>query len=64
MPDRPTLTELQRLTVQTRWLAFQLAHAQLEAIVRELTVPGYLIDLPQLVYVPLPSAPAAVPPGD
>jgi hypothetical protein len=65
MPDDPTLTELQRLTVQNRFLAYQLAQAQLETVVKELTVPGYLIDLQRLVYVPAGAAvPTAVPRGE
>lgn len=64
MPDAPTLTELQRLTLHNRWLALQLAQAQLEALIKELTVPGYAIDLQRIVYVPTPAAPAPVPKGD
>ena len=52
-PQTPTLTEVQRLTLQVRLLAFQLAQAQLEAYLKGLTMPGYTIDLNTLLYVPV-----------
>lgn len=53
----PKLTDLQRLTVQNRVLAYQLAQAQLEAVVKELAVPGYEIDLQRIDYVKKTEAP-------
>lgn len=51
LADPPVLTDLQKLTLQNRVLAYQLAQAQLEAVIKDLAVPGYDLDLVTLSYV-------------
>jgi hypothetical protein len=53
-PPLPQLTEVQRLTLQTHVLAYQLAQVRLESAVKDLTVPGYVLDLQKLEYVKAP----------
>lgn len=57
--DAPTLTDQQRLIVQNRVLAVQLAQAQLELVITTLAKPGYTIDLQTIAYVK--TEPKAVP---
>lgn len=39
--DAPTLTELQKTRLEARILAVELAQARLDALIKDLTVPGY-----------------------
>lgn len=52
--DPPTLTDHQRLLVQNRVLAVQLAQTQLELVLRDLKRDGYDIDLAKIEYVKQP----------
>lgn len=49
-PTTPTLTDIQKLTLQNRVLAFQLAQAHLEAYLKELQQPGWTLDINTLTY--------------
>jgi hypothetical protein len=49
--DAPVLTDQQRLIVQNRVLAVQLAQSQLELVLRDLRRDGYDIDLTTITYV-------------
>ena len=54
--ERPTLNETQRLTLENRVLALQLAQERLQATVKDYTVSGYVIDLSTMTYVSAPKA--------
>lgn len=43
MADAPVLTELQRLTLQNKWLRARLAQTELDALVATLLVDGYTL---------------------
>lgn len=43
MADAPVLTELQRLTLQNKWLRARLAQLELDALVATLLVDGYTL---------------------
>lgn len=43
MADVPVLTEIQRLTLQNKWLRARLAQAELDALVATLLVDGYTL---------------------
>lgn len=47
----PSLTPEQRTALQLRVLIYRNAQLELEALVKDLQVPGYTIDLSQLAYV-------------
>ena len=53
-PPAPTLTDTQRLVLSNRVLALRVAQLELDAAVKELAVPGYLIDLQTITYVKAP----------
>jgi hypothetical protein len=47
----PTLTPERRTTLQLRVLIYRNAQLELEAVLKDLQVPGYTIDLNTLAYV-------------
>jgi hypothetical protein len=53
-PPAPKLSDRDHLLLQTKLLTFRVAQLELEAVVKDLTVPGYLIDLQKLEYVKAP----------
>ena len=50
----PTLTTEQRTALQLRVLIYRNAQLELEAVLKDLQVAGYTIDLSQLAYVKTP----------
>jgi len=53
----PTLTSEQRTALQLRVLIYRNAQLELEALLKDLQVPGYTIDLAALTYVKTPETP-------
>jgi len=58
----PVLTSEQRTTLQLRVLIYRNAQLELEAVVKDLTKPGFTLDLNTLSYVPTASEGKAVTP--
>lgn len=58
-PPAPKLGDREHLLLQTKLLTFRVAQLELEAVVKDLTVPGYLLDLQKLEYVKAPEKPEA-----
>jgi hypothetical protein len=54
LTEPPKLSDRDHLLLQTKLLTFRVAQLELEAVVKDLTVPGYLIDLQKLEYVKAP----------
>ncbi len=52
-PDGPTLTEAQQWKLLAHVQAVQLSQAKLEAVVKDLTVPGYELNLQTMTYQPV-----------
>lgn len=57
MNTTPVLTELQRREIRTRLIAMQQAQLAYDDVIAWFTVPGYLIDLSTITYVPKPDEP-------
>ena len=55
----PTLSELERLTLANRVLAYRNAQLELEAYLRTVAREGFDLDVVAGVYVPKPAAKAA-----
>ena len=50
----PQLTDANKLLLQNRLLAYRVSQLELDAVVRDLTVPGYVINLQTLAYEKAP----------